>query len=260
MRTRFEIKIDGIGVSPDTVTWHELRDLASSIEAAIRFAGAPESDGDDPLLGLVGIRSACSLLEFTAAGTSEPAIATVVDAVTRGAYVGLRRAAHHALVKLGHQAARNNWTVAVGAPGASAAHATAIISETQPVTPMENRPVAQGGTTIYCEVNRVGGPRRQTADVVLVGGGSLTISLADKEMAKDLGRRLFTEVCLEGDATWDTGASLGDWPILEFHATNFVREYAATEIDEAIGRISAASPSAWEGVDVEAYLDELRGR
>lgn len=75
-----------------------------------------------------------------------------------------------------------------------------------------------------------------------------------EEMAKKLGNRLYTPVILRGYATWNTES----WEIEEFEF-NEVLEADFTEAEIGLARMRKYLSNVWDDVDVEAYMQDVRG-
>lgn len=110
-----------------------------------------------------------------------------------------------------------------------------------------------GSTTLYGKLMRIGN-HKPTAQIVLEPSGkSLTVELPDQESARQLSPALYQVVGLEGDAVWRST----DWEILEFKVTR-VLPFVECDVVEAFKELSDAAGGAWDNVDVDAYLKDLR--
>jgi hypothetical protein len=112
-------------------------------------------------------------------------------------------------------------------------------------------PEVRGTTTLYGRCIRVGGVRPK-AEISLRQGGTLFIDVTE-QIAKDLGRRLYDEVCILGEASWETAT----WTIQGFRATA-ISPYSPTDLAAAFEQLAAAAGTHWDGVDAIEYVQHCR--
>ena len=126
-----------------------------------------------------------------------------------------------------------------------------IDAEITPDTEISLAPELHGMTTIYGQCVRVGG-ETPTASIRLLNG-KLIAAKIDTKKAIDLAMHLYSEVALEGEATWDASGS----EMIGFKAEKIL-EYKACDLEEAFRKLYEAGGSIWDGVDAVAYVQELR--
>lgn len=115
---------------------------------------------------------------------------------------------------------------------------------------------AQGDTTIYGRLIRVGGvgPR---ATLLTPDGKHLHVELSESmAVALASSGRLHEDVGIEGGATW----RVDTWEILEFRAQR-ITAYRPdkTNLVETFEALAKAAGDRWEGVDAERFVAGLRG-
>ena len=210
---------------------------------------------EEATVSLIAIESGSESLTFALTGEVFPGASQISRAVAEGDFSDIPIKAHQALHDISNQAAKKDWTV-VFIADPSREIREAVISEADPVPPPKIV-TAQGDTTIYGRLIRVGGVRPRamlfTRDEhyhYIELTESMAVELASKE-------RLYQDVGIEGTAKW----RVNTWEILEFkakritayqpHKTNLVKTFEA---------LAEAAGNRWEGVDVEQFVAELRGR
>lgn len=98
-----------------------------------------------------------------------------------------------------------------------------------------------------------GGTTRLTAKLRFENGEYFTVNLASLEMARQLGARLHEWVGLEGEAKWNSE----NWGLESFKVTK-ITEYYEIDIVRAFNGLSDAAGDAWDEVDPEEYVQDLR--
>ena len=88
--------------------------------------------------------------------------------------------------------------------------------------------------------------------IELYQGKILPITLSEN-MAKELGKSLYEDVCIEGKAKWYTE----DWMIAEFEAVR-ICEFRGTDPVTAFKNLAVAAKGKWDGVDAIDYVKALR--
>jgi hypothetical protein len=259
-KARLLIKLSGAGVSPEAVRASDLADFLVHFEKAIletalsRGEIKPEAI-EDATVSLVAIESGSEALTFALTGEVFPGASLISRAIAEHDFSDLPVKAHQALHEISNQAARKDWTVEFVADSSRQIR-EAVISAEAPVPPPKIV-TALGDTTIYGRLIRVGGVRPR-AMVMMADESYLFVDLTES-MAVELAskERLYKDVGLEGTAKW----RVDTWEILEFkakritayqpHKTNLVKTFEA---------LAEAAGDRWEGVDVEQFVAELRGR
>lgn len=248
----FQLDLLGEGVQPDTTRASDLADLLAHFEKAILETARAQGMelADDPFVSLVGIAPGSNRLTWAVATLVLPAVSAVSSAVSTGHVDDLPRPAHQALHEISKRAVDRKWAVRVIADDQSSI-AAAEISEQRPVSPPPPVPEVRGTTTLFGRCIRVGGVRPR-AEISLERGGTLYIDVSEA-LARKLAQRLYDQVCLHGEAAWNTET----WNIQSFLATD-VLEYQPLPLSRAFHELSVAANGAWDAVDVDAFVTERR--
>lgn len=248
----FRIDLLGENLSPETTRASDLAEVILQVEKTILETAASQGIEipDEALVSLVGIGDGSTKLTLAAALLVLPVVGCVSHAVSSGDYGELPRAAHEALHEMSQRAVARKWAIrfledpfAHIEPG--------VISEEHQVPPPPMPPEVRGTTTLYGRCIRVGGVRPK-AEISLHQGGTLFIDVTE-DIARGLGRRLYDEVCILGEATWETET----WTIQGFRAIA-LSPYGPTGLAAAFEQLAAAAGTHWDGVDAIDYVQHSR--
>lgn len=250
--SNFKITISGPGLLPETTRAGELADLLKNIEKSVletaRAQGAEISDED--IVSLTKIEASSNKLTFAVAAILLPGVACVSQAIEKKKYETLPRQAHEALNEVSTQAVRQKWEVKFDKNTSLNIRGGSISEENQiPPAPLPTH--IEGTTSIYGRCIRVGG-KTPKAMIELYQGKTLPITLSEN-MAKELAKSLYEDVCIEGKAKWYTE----DWMIAEFEAVR-ICEFRATDPVTAFKNLAVAAKGNWDGVDAIDYVKALR--
>jgi hypothetical protein len=114
------------------------------------------------------------------------------------------------------------------------------------------RPRLRGETVLFGRVERVGGVEPKVR-LRISDHESVSCHISE-ELAKRVGNRLYNEVGLRGQATWDAV----DFELLYFHAEELL-SYQAGPITAAFDALAGAVGGAFDSVDdVEEFVGALR--
>jgi hypothetical protein len=112
--------------------------------------------------------------------------------------------------------------------------------------------VIEGETTLFGEVERVGGAEPKVA--LRLPDGSSVYCEVTKEQARELGKRLYQPVCVVGTATWRLPTY-----IIEAFRLHKVTDYEDTPPSVAISELARVLAPHWADVDdVVAEVERLR--
>ncbi len=260
-KERLLIKLSGAGVSPETVRASDLADFLSRFEKAVletvlsKEGITPETLEQEVTFSLIAIEAGSEVLTFALMREVFPGVSLISQAIANHDYSGIPVTAHQALHEISNQATKKNWSVVFVADQNHRIQ-EAVISEVDPVPPPKIV-TAQGDTTIYGRLIRVGGVRPR-AMITLPDEGYLYIDLTES-MAVELAskERLYKDVGIEGTATW----RVDTWEIVEFKAKRItVYQPHETNLVKTFEALAEAAGDRWEGVDVDRFIAELRGR
>jgi len=247
-----KITISGPGLLPETTRASELGDFLRNIEKAVfETAKAQVAEiSDEDIVSLTKIEASSNKLTFAVAGLLIPGVVCVSQAIKTKKYETLPRQAHEALHEVSAQAVRHKWEVKFD-KNTSLNIRGGSISEENQVPPAPPPPHIEGTTSIYGRCIRVGG-KTPKAIIELYQGKSLPINLSE-DMAKELAKSLYEDVCIEGKAKWNTE----DLMIAEFEAVR-ICEFRATDAVTAFKNLAAAAKGRWDRVDAIKYVEGLR--
>lgn len=247
-----KITISGPGLLPETTRASELADFLRNIEKSVlettKAQGVEISDED--IVSLTKIEASSNKLTFAVASLLLPGVACVSQAIETKKYETLPRQAHEALHEVSTQAVSQKWEVKFDKNKSLNIRGGSISEENQ-IPPAPPPPYIEGTTSIYGRCIRVGG-KIPKAMIELYQGRSLPINLSE-DMAKQLAKRLYEDVCIEGKAKWNTE----DWMIDEFEAVR-ICEFRATDPVKAFENLAVAAKGKWDGVDAIEYVKALR--
>lgn len=129
-----------------------------------------------------------------------------------------------------------------------------IISQEKPVPPVKQIPVYTI-RTIYGMLISVGGQPALAKLVPLSGGAKLPPVKVSRDMAKDLGKKLYDVVGLTGKAVIDVRTDT----TLSFEATRILPyKGVAANIVEAMRKAEQLSPGVWRDVNIEEFVAGMR--
>ncbi len=250
--TKFKITISGPGVLPETTRLSDLAEFLKNIETAISETARTQGVEivEEEIVSLTGIDKSSNKLTFAVTSLLLAPAASVSEAVQTKQYEKLPRKAHEALHEMSKQAVGRNWKIKfdedplLGIKGGT-------ISEENQVSSAPSIKYVEGTTTIYGRCIRVGGIKPR-AEIRLYAGETLFIDLSE-QIAKELAKSLYEEVCIEGIAKWNTE----DWTIKEFQGMR-VTVFKATDPITAFKNLANAARGRWDGVDAMEYVEGLR--
>lgn len=118
-------------------------------------------------------------------------------------------------------------------------------------------PEIEGETTLYGELTSIGGIKPPKASITLLDGKKLTCNVTEREglrVARQLGRRLYTEIGVKGLARWD----LRDMSIIFFRIDE-VLDYEPKSITVALENTYNSMGHHLEAIDdLEGYFVDIR--
>jgi hypothetical protein len=255
------IKLSGADVAPETVRASDLAEFLIQLEKAILATVMNGKDftldapQQDLKVSLVSIEPGSESLAFALTSDVMSGVSLLSRAYYERNYSTIPLEAQQSLHEISKQAASQSWEVEF-VENEQFNIPRAIISDDNPV-PAPKVIVAQGDTTIYGRLIRVGGvsPR---AMLEMPDGRYLYIELAEN-MAVTLAskERLYKDVGIEGTATW----RVDTWELIRFKA-NRITKYQPSKhnIVTTFEDLAEAAGDRWIGIDVEQLIAEMRGR
>ncbi len=244
----------GEGVRPESVSVKDLAEFMELWEGAIKSTAKangvmlPMTEGE-PVISLVSVDVGSNKLTMYAARTFLPVVWMISSAIASNDILTLPREAREKLHKVCLLAQKREWEIELSKDGEL--FPTSLITKMNAI-PKPGEEVVHGFTTLIGKCERIGGalPRAEIrgADGVLV---YIDIS---KEMAELLAPRIYKEVSIDGEASWDAET----WKIVKFRALK-LNNYEPTDAAEAFEALTEAVRGDWDSVNVPEYMAEIRG-
>ncbi len=247
-----KLKIEGEGVTPRTLRLSDLIAFLEKVEKAIvSIIKSKVVDEDikdeDIIISLIGIEESSVALKIDSPDQEifHKAYDEFTSSIVDRDFKRLPANAEKNIREIIKLARRRNWRVEFyrdrNLPSA------VITPQTELFTIEETW---SGETTLYGQVERVGG-REPKVRVRLIDGETITID-TNIEIAKELGRKLYSEVALEGEAIWN---KLGQ--IVHFKINRIV-PFEDKGVLNAFKELQTIAGSFWEGVNPEEEIEALR--
>lgn len=251
MDSRITVHISGQDAQPDRIRMRDLaqvlRHLDESITAVAR-ASNPEITENVLVLSLVGIAPGTISLAI-----SSPVPQVVTDAAETIEKALVRKAAHDLpsesiapLRLLRSICDHRKWSMDFRSDG----NRILTISPSIDLESSIPSPIV-GETVIYGKLVSIGGATRTTAHIIVSDGHTVICHLS-QDLARQLGSRLYTEVGVEGKATWEPGYRIVDFEIVR------VLDYAQTSIIDSFAFLRDRLSDSFDDVDPSSFLREIR--
>lgn len=252
-RERIEMVITGPAVSPEVVPVGLLTQVLTRVEkAVVTYARSRCSDQavEGMSLSLVDVRPGSEGLTFSVPEPLVPAIVGIAEAIESDSLTDLPHAVWDELHQLATTVASQGWGFKIEAhPERGIPEARLDATFRPPPAPV----LVQGATTLHGRCLRVGGATQPRAEVRLSTSGRLLNADLTEEVARQLATRLYEEVVLEGQATWDVET----WEVESFRVVNVI-DYRAGDPMRAFQDLADAAGSRWEGIEARDYVRGLR--
>jgi hypothetical protein len=237
-------------VTPETVRLKDLYEALSFVESSLaataRELGAGEDD--DLTVSLTGVSEGSNTLSLSTSPIMFQAAGVVTSSLASNDYAKVPPAARVGLRKLWQKANKQSWEFRF-LPDGNGITAASVSKRREILKPG----AVSGLTTIYGKCIDAGGARKLTVRIQLATGDFFTATVANLELARGLGARLHEWVGLEGEAKWN----LETWSLEDFKVTR-ITEYRETDVVTAFELLATAAGDAWDGVDAEEYVGDLR--
>jgi hypothetical protein len=247
-----EIRMIGPDVAPETVRASDLADFLIHFERAVlAAANTPDEPAlEEALVSLVGVDEGSNRLRLALASLVVGAAANLTNAIASGDYAGVPFAAQEALFDISRKMTRKGWAIQF-TPNSKLGIVPAAISPEHPVPDPASQKVT-GTTTIYGRCVRVGGAEPKVVIRPFNSADLLAISVTEA-LAKQLAKRLYEEVGLEGQAEWRSG----DLKLTGFRAVRMI-DYQPTGPVQAFRELAEAAHGRWDGINPVEYVNDLR--
>lgn len=243
----FNITLDSKdGIRPDAFDMRELGMFlveVSSLMAKVDPAGKAK-------IGLASIESNCIKLNISLLNRRALRALALLSLFLSGQDDILPSACNVPISNINAFVRRNDLSVSI--PGRHG-EAAIVVTKDNPirkaqVSKMEYR------TSIYGELVEVGGAEKPNAHVITANADKPIICAITKDMAKELGNRLYSVIGLKGMATKEEGR------ITQFKVDSIL-PYRQTTADEFLDGFKASGFGAWfkDVDDPVAFVREMRG-
>lgn len=248
-----EIRLSGAGILPDTVRAGEIADILNSVEdmiSSVALQRYPRLTRDDLLVGLVGIASGSIHLQFSSKlpDIVVPAFHAVAESIETNQYRNLPIGSVRALQTIASFVRRRDCLAEFVIPNGD----DQVVAEISPQTEITPVPFLTGVTTLYGMIIRVGG-RTPKAMLETVDGQTVYCDLR-RELARELGSKLYQWVAIEGVAKWNS-----ETLNLEEFRIDAVFDYERRSIHESFVELSELTSRYYLDIeDVAGYVAQLR--
>ena len=252
MNNTFEIRLDGMGISPATVKIKDLTDIISSFEEIMIHLikrEHPDIDTDEIVIGLSEVLDGSAKFRFQSFLPSILAtFITFTHAIANNDY---KYVPLEPIRKMFECSKKLKCNIEFRKSVDSKEPLAKITPDTKITAPEDQ--FIEGQTTIYGVIERVGG-KDPTVMVTLLNGQTVYCKV-DAEFAKKIASRLYNCVGLIGTARWD----LESYKIESFKILD-ITNYEYTPISGSISELSAMIGKYWSNEqDVVKAISELRG-
>lgn len=249
------IRLKGKSAHPDQVRARELgillQELDNTIWGVVESEPGKTYNRKEVFISLVNIVDNCVTLRFQANHIYSSVITGAYKRITKAIetkdYTGIPRTSREGIREIYNFTARNHCTAEF--LNGSSKPLAKLDPRVELVIPTDNG--AKGSTTIYAEIQRVGGVDPKIV-LKLSDGPTLHCDIA-KDLAKELSKRLYETVALQGEAQWDI-----DWNITAFKVTGYIDGFAEAPISESFGELKGLIGKYWDDVDPDAEIDDIR--
>lgn len=242
----FGLKIEGDGVSPQSIAISDLFAIISGVEQAIlETAGRPTGG----VVSLVGISTGSSCLALAIDEGLKASARKVDIAIARRRFEKLPKAAHEALAETSKKLAAKGWTFRIPEDRSAGLREAVISPDLQIFVPEVIR--IRGRTTVYGKLIRVGGDDPKA--ILRIDERIVNVAISE-EQARQLAHSLYETVGIEGDAEWDKETS----QVVQLKATR-VLSYRQRRPADVFRELSEIAKGAFDGVDAVKFVRQQRG-
>ncbi len=244
----------GDDVSPETVDVGDLLNVLSGLRGALAETAGSDSDTG---LYLIGIAEGSDSLLFEADQPMLDAATSITTALNQHDFSNVPLAAHRHLRKMWKAVFDNGWDFCELNGNGSGIGSAAI---TRSIELFPEQKTVFGRTTVFGVCQRVGGEQKKSATIKMINGVSKTVTLKTKELALQLGKRLYQTIGLEGEGIWNA-ATL---ELQEFRADTLSPFRDRSEsgehytVSNSLKVLSEAAGTRWDNVNADEYVEGLR--
>ena len=249
-KRNFTIKMTG-KARPETVSAGDLADFIEHVEKALVAYAKTEALElqNDVAVSLVGVGEGSNELTFAAQVEVMPGVVAMAKAITQRNFSRLPYETYQNLYDMVELSRKRGWGLELYSVG----QAAAVIEPGEEIPSPSSPVMISGSTNILARCLRVGGVTPK-AEIRILKDNRIIHVVISEDMAKELAKRLYETVLLEGQATW----SAETWEIKDFKVSG-VQPYRRSPVSGAFSELQKATGGRWEGVDAVEYISELRG-
>jgi hypothetical protein len=251
MATR--LRIDIVGPRPSEVDIEDLATILDDLKKAVAGCLLANKDAPEPAarISLVDVVEGSDGLVFEVQPQAAAAISTLSRALRSRSYGDLPSASHSALYRINQFTAKRAWGIRIRAKKSVGVEPVEVI-EPDHVDPPTNRRTLSGSTNLLGRCLRVGGATTPRAELRLTNERLLYVEVTEN-VARELGKRLYDQVVLGGEAVWDAK----DGELQEFKVKE-VTTFRAVPVNIAFKELASASRGRWDNVDAESFVKRVR--
>lgn len=251
---QFTLRFSGVAeLKPQALRAKELATILENMEAAVAASVVerdPTLKQNQVMVALVGVSDQSVGLTFTPnlQELTFPALAEIAQAISSNQIGKLAGSVVKALEPIVQFVRARGCTAELSFTRGGVV-TTAVIT---PATRIERAKPLKSVDILYGNVMRVGGVEPKV-EIKTIDGTTLYCETTE-QIALKLAKRLYTQVAVEGMATWDPQS----FEIKEFQVTELL-PYAPVELPEAFRQLRESTKGFFETIgDVEEYIHELR--
>lgn len=255
----FEVRLVGEGISPEAITLRQVGDALSAIQdiASGRDPFEQSSVPAEKGIGLVDVSRGSAVFSCVARSPNEALenLALIGQMLRDIETIDFAEQAGRLVAAL--QPIQNLCDVAriVGCEIEVRANSQTIFSLQPPVyQQLSRRLLVTGETTIVGRVQRVGGATGMKCALRIDGRRKLLYcNVKDRKLVRRLGQKLYEPIAATGIATWISRT----WRLRSFTISDFSQPRLG-DVDEMFASLRAAGLDAWDHVDIDETLREMR--
>lgn len=253
----FELKFTGGDITPDKVSSRELADLIIAFETTIISTIKKEHKDfkeENLIVPLVNIQESSLKLKFKpkVLEYALPALLTISSSIQRNDFSSLPYKTVESLAQISSFCKSKKCSAEFRDNTSTGPNPTAVITADQEITIPKDLFIV-GETVVYGTVVRVGGVDPKVA--LKIRDGETLFCNISEDLAKEVGKGLYTEVGVNGVAKW----LKEDYSIVDFRISSFFkleRSSLTKSFDECRNLIG----KYWKDVtDVPAEISKIRG-
>jgi hypothetical protein len=247
---QFELfQVDIVGPNPADVAFADLAEFVTALQRAVA-ATQGVADETTATLRLVKIEEGSDRLTLAVRREFVASVSTLSARVRDANYAALPRRAHTALSEMSKVVQRKRWGFRFVRDERLNIAAAEVAVDRE--IPAPKREAIKGATTILARCMRVGGVEPRVELRLPNRQALLNVDITET-LAIQLGSRVYQDVVLAGEATWDPHT----WEITEFSVTS-ISPYESMPLDVSFRELAHAAGRTWDNVDAQVFVREQR--